>query len=417
MIAILAWGVAAYVLLLMLGDLYLIACHLRRSGPALDREQEALAHPLPAADAPQISVHLPVHNESASVALTIDALCSLDWPAERLEIMVLDDSTDHTVDIVDRRAEAWRAKGIDIKVLRRTDRHEFKAGALQEGLARSRAPYIAIFDADYRPHPLFLREIMAVLVAEPNAAFVQARLDYRNRNANWLTRAQALDLDTQLAYEQAARHWGGLPVTFNGTCGVWRRAAIEQGGGWSGRSLGEDQDLSFRVLSQGWTCRFLVSLAVAGELPASLSALTQQRRRWSTAAAQVLRVFPWGIARQLTVPRAIAFALVWLFNTTSAAAITLLAALTLAAWLWEPRSLGAASCALGAAVSLIIVLKTTGSFLAAQLLRRRIRTGYLLDVIGLWLMQAILLPVASASLLVGLSSPGGVFVRTPKKGA
>ena len=181
-------------------------------------------------------------NEAQLIESAVRALCALDWPREALELMILDDSTDETPAVVANIIARWRPQGFAIQHVRRTHRKDFKAGALAAGMRLTAAPYLAIFDADYQPPPSFLRETMAVLAADPGAGFVQARLGYRNRYQNLLTRTQALDLDTLLAYEQAARSWAGVPFTFNGTCGVWRRQAIEQAGGWSGDSLAEDQD-------------------------------------------------------------------------------------------------------------------------------------------------------------------------------
>ena len=192
-----------------------------------------------------------------------------------------------------KSAAHWRTEGFAIKHVMRAHRTDFKAGALSAGLQHTGAQYLAIFDADYRPPPSFLRDTMPALLAEPRLAFVQARLDYRNRERNVLTRAQALELDTLLAYEQAARSWAGIPMTFNGTCGVWRRKAIEEAGGWSGKSLAEDQDLSFRAFGLGWRSRYLVSVSAEGELPESFDVLVTQRQRWSTGTAQTFRDLPW----------------------------------------------------------------------------------------------------------------------------
>ena len=423
MIALFAWIIAGYVAVLSLGDLYLILVHLRRSGAAIQNEQAALSSPPvptvagPPEAAPTVCVQLPLHNEAHSVAGTIDALCRLDWPADRLEIMILDDSTDSTTTITDERAAWWRARGLDGKVLRREERREFKAGALQDGLARTQAPYLAIFDADYRPSRPFLRQAMNVLLADQRIAFVQARLDYRNRDASWLTRAQGLEIDTLLAYEQAAKNWAGLPTIFNGTCGLWRRTAIEAAGGWSGRSVAEDQDLSYRCLEQGWTSRYLVTLAVPGELPNSLTALASQRRRWGTGTTQVLRRLPRRLLHHLSWHQAAAFMLLSLFNATSSLAVMALLLAIPVAGLLAPPSLPAVLSALATAVAVIVVGKTIGSALATRLLGRRLDAGYMADVVRLWVMQLCLLPIGSLSFLTGLLSRHTAFVRTPKTGA
>jgi cellulose synthase/poly-beta-1,6-N-acetylglucosamine synthase-like glycosyltransferase len=418
MIAFVTFGLAAYVAILTYGYVYLIGTHIRLASAAVDGEKRALITPaLVEGDAPAVCVQVPIHNEPLSVSKSIDSLCSLEWPHDRLEIMVLDDSTDETSSIVDAKIADWRARGISISALRRVQRFEFKAGALQEALSHTDAPYIAIFDADYRPPRLFLREMMNVLVIEPSLAFVQARLDYRNQSTNWLTRAQALELDTLLVFEHAGKNWAGLPTYFNGTCGVWRRAAIEEAGGWSGRSLVEDQDLSFRAFELGWKSRYVVTTSVGGELPATFDALSAQRRRWNRGSAQILRLLPWRLVKQLKWHQAMAFVSLCLFNTTASPVIVLLATVVVLAALSQPQSLPWSLLSLAVALLPIIVTRTVGSALATHLLGRKLSKEYWLDLIYMWILQAALLPAASVSFVVGLLSRSSVFVRTPKTGA
>jgi cellulose synthase/poly-beta-1,6-N-acetylglucosamine synthase-like glycosyltransferase len=364
-----------------------------------------------------VCVQLPVYNEPNLVAGAIASLCSLEWPRDRLEILVLDDSDDEGVSITKKAVDEWAARGHDVKVIRRPGRAEFKAGALQLGLQSTDAPYIAIFDVDYRPAPSFLRSTMAVLVNEPRFAFVQARLDFRNRLANWLTRAQAMELDTHFAYEQAARHWAGVPMIFNGTCGVWRREAIEQAGGWSGRSLGEDQELSFRVFAQGWTSGVLLTVHAAGELPDSVAVLTAQRRRWGTGATQVARSLPRGLLHNLSWHQAAAFLLLSLFNAASSALIMVMLFAVAAACLLAPSSLTLVLGAAGGALFLVVAARTAGAALATRVLGRPLGLSYVKDVIRMWLLEVVLLPTGAASFIRGLWQHGGIYVRTPKTGS
>lgn len=417
MIATLTLILSAYLAVLTLGDIYLLLAHMRHRIRSLDweRAETARAFVLPER-LPKVCVQLPVYNEPAGVAQAIDSLCSLDWPPDRLEIMVVDDSTDETSAIAKQKVDIWARRGCNVRIRRRGERTGFKAGALQAALQATEATYIAIFDVDYRPEPSFLQKSMNVLMADPRLAFVQARIDFRNRDRNWLTRAQGLELDTHFAYEQAARNWTGVPMMFNGTCGIWRRAAIEEAGGWSSRSLGEDQDLSFRAFARGWKCRYLLTVSVGGELPHSLPDLVSQRRRWSTAATQNLRILPLRLLRYLNWHQAVAFLLLSQFNSAASVLLVASAIGVLAVWILEPQSLGLSAMAVAAALVLIVFVKTAGSALAREALGGRRDARYWWDVMLMWALNAVLLPVAGLSFFKGLLGGHGNFVRTPKAG-
>lgn len=310
-----------YVGVLVLANLYLIVVHLRGGHQHAAQEAEVCQQASAGRNQqPLVCVQIPIFNEMELIGATIDSLCSLDWPRDRLEIMVLDDSTDETSSIVAQKVQEWRLKDITISHVTRSSRDNFKAGALARGQELTKAQYFAIFDADYRPSPSFLHQTMAALLADPSLAFVQARLGYRNREYNILTRAQAMEFDTLFGFEQAARNWAGMPMTFNGTCGVWRREAIDQAGGWRGDSVAEDQDLSFRAFALGWRCRLLLDVCAAGELPDNFEALALQRQRWNTGTAQVFRKIPWGLLRSMPCAQATAFVLLSLFYSSAAGA-------------------------------------------------------------------------------------------------
>ena len=177
----------------------------------------------------------------------------------------------------------------DAVVLHRTDRKGYKAGALAEGLAHSTAEFVAILDADYLPAPDFLKLCMRPFLTDPRLALVQARCDYLNGGENIITATQRRILDAHYAIEQPARAWAGQVMPFNGTCGIWRRAAIEAAGGWSGDTIAEDMDVSYRVQMAGWHALFLSSVAVPGELPRSFTAWRLQQFRWTKGSAEVTR--------------------------------------------------------------------------------------------------------------------------------
>jgi cellulose synthase/poly-beta-1,6-N-acetylglucosamine synthase-like glycosyltransferase len=238
---------------------------------------------------PHVLVQLPVRNEGLLAVRVTEAAAAMDWPKDRLTIQLLDDGDDDNHAALVRDALAVTPEGVKLDILRRGNRTGFKAGNLAFGLKHCDAPYVAIFDADFVPPPDFLRRTLPVLVADPGLAFVQARWGHANRNANWLTRVQGLLLDSHFAVEQEARFRAGLPISFNGTAGVWSRAAIEEGGGWTGDTLTEDLDLSMRCMMQGWRAAMMPELTVPGELPQTAAAWRAQQARWTKGHAQCAR--------------------------------------------------------------------------------------------------------------------------------
>jgi cellulose synthase/poly-beta-1,6-N-acetylglucosamine synthase-like glycosyltransferase len=241
------------------------------------------------ADLPHVLVQIPVYNEPTVVERALIAAAALDWPRERLSIQLLDDSTDITSDIAVHVVRRLEREGIAVEHIRRADRGGFKAGALEAGLTRADAPYVAVFDADFVPPPGWLRGAMAALLAEPKAAFVQTRIEWGNGGRTWLTRAQRLMQDAHFVVEQDVRSRRGVPFQFNGTGGIWRRAAVEQAGGWSHDTLSEDLDLVLRTALAGWHGVFLIEPHVVGELPERLDSYSAQQSRWSKGFVQVAR--------------------------------------------------------------------------------------------------------------------------------
>jgi cellulose synthase/poly-beta-1,6-N-acetylglucosamine synthase-like glycosyltransferase len=272
----------------ILGMIYLLWLHLilRREGIAA--EALLLAHPLPRDDElPHVVVQIPVFNEGAIVERGIASAARLDWPKDRLHIQICDDSTDGTTELARAAARQAAETGVDIVVLHRDDRSDFKAGALRAAMAATPYDYFAILDVDYIPTADFLRRCMAALTSKSNLAFVQARPDFLNRDENTLTRAQAIILDYHYGLQQTTRSWSNQLLPFNGTCGIWRRAAIESGGEWRGDTLSEDWDLSYRVILKGWRGVFLATVPVPGELPTQLSAWITQQKRWAAGIGEV----------------------------------------------------------------------------------------------------------------------------------
>jgi cellulose synthase/poly-beta-1,6-N-acetylglucosamine synthase-like glycosyltransferase len=240
-------------------------------------------------DLPRVLVQLPVFNEPTVVERALSAAGALDWPRDRLKIQLLDDSTDLTSDIAVHAIARLRRDGIDAEHVRRSDRTGFKAGALEAGMALDDAPYVAVFDADFVPPPDWLKRTMAAMLAHPKAAFVQTRIEWGNGAHNALTRTQRLMQDAHFAVEQDVRARRGVPFQFNGTGGIWRRAAIEAAGGWLGDSLCEDLDLTIRAELADWHGVFLMEPAVPGLVPDQLGHWRVQQRRWSNGFVQVAR--------------------------------------------------------------------------------------------------------------------------------
>ncbi len=236
-------------------------------------------------DEPRVAVQLPIYNERYVAARVIDAAARLDWPRDRIEVQVLDDSDDETVAIVAARVAHWRARGVSISQLRRAVRTGYKAGALAAGLAATDAELIAIFDADFLPAPDFLRRSAGAL-SGPRVGFVQARWTHLNRDYSIFTRLQSLMVDFHFWVEQSVRPSAGYLTNFTGTAGLWRRAAIEAAGGWSADTLTEDLDLSYRAQLAGWRAVFLEGLAVPQELPVAVNAYRGQQSRWATGSFQ-----------------------------------------------------------------------------------------------------------------------------------
>lgn len=246
---------------------------------------------------PLVTVQLPVYNDVNVVERLVDSICALDWPINRLEVQVLDDSDDETVELVNKKAKYYRAIGYDIKVLRRTDRTGYKAGALQYGLSEARGDFIALFDADFVPPVDFLLKTVPHLVDSPSLGFVQTRWGYLNRLQNPLTKAVALSLDFYHLIDQSGRQALGCFTGFNGSAGVFRTSALNDVVGWSWDTLSEDMDMSFKLQLKRWKGRYIRDVVVEGELPPTMSAYRVQQARWSKGSVQcALKHIPsvWG---------------------------------------------------------------------------------------------------------------------------
>lgn len=387
--------------------LWLIACWYR------ERRKGSPANPPPMVGFPLVTIQLPFYNERFVAARLIEHAARLEWPKDRLEIQVLDDSADDTKGIVDETVSRLTHEGLSIRVYRRAHRKGYKAGALQEGMAHATGEFIAIFDADFLPQPDFLVRTVPCF-ADPKIGMVQARWAFLNAEASWLTGVQSLLLGPHFGIEHRVRCGRNLYFNFNGTAGIWRRSAIESAGGWNADTVTEDLDLSYRAQLHGWKFIYRDDIAVPSELPITLAAFRSQQQRWAKGSIQTARkILPRLLASPLPFSvKAEAAAhllanLGWLLGALTT--LTLYAAIT-----WRvgigPYQLLKIDLPLLAGTSLAILMY----FFAYTLVcgsARLLRWLPLLPVFGIGMAPSI-----SLSVIKGVLSNGGYFERTPKFG-
>ena len=363
---------------------------------------------------PSVTVQLPIYNERRVVRRLIAAAATLEYPGERLEIQVLDDSTDETTALAAAEVERQRGLGVEIQHVRRTSRAGYKAGALAAGLERSRGELVAVFDADFVPPPDFLRRLVPRL-DDPAVGAVQARWTHLNRRESLLTAAQAVMLDAHFLLEHATRARHGLFFNFNGTAGLWRRSCIEDAGGWRNDTLTEDLDLSYRAQLRGWRLAYAREVEVPGELPGDMEALKTQQRRWARGSIQTARLLLPELLRRPLPLRVKLEAMIHLTGYASYPLLLLLGLcmLPLVASFARP---GALSMLELAVVSLGVIpaawFLIEGQRLAGQPLRRiaiEVPSAFALGI-GLSLNNA-------RAVLGGLGSRLGNWERTPKAGS
>ncbi len=362
---------------------------------------------------PLVTVQLPIYNELYVAQRIIDACARLDYPTDRLEIQVLDDSDDLTSALVLQREASWQARGVDVKIVTRADRKGFKAGALANALPLARGELIAIFDADFLPAPDFLTNTVPYLTG-PEAAgrgFVQTRWSHLNHNYSTLTRSQALALDGHFVVEQQGRQRAGFFFGFNGSGGVWRRACIEDPavGGWQADTLCEDLDLSYRAQMAGWTPCYVNELTAPAEIPPTLTAFKRQQFRWAKGSVQTLRKLGRRVWQSEEPLLKRLFGLFHLGNYLlhPLLLVLLLTALPLMLLDIDP-----------AAPLALLSLTTIGPPLLYAIAQRRLHPRR-------WLLHMLYLPVLmllgtgialnnSRAVWQGLRAEGGDFLRTPK---
>lgn len=238
---------------------------------------------------PPVTIQLPVYNEYYVVERLIRATCLMEYPLDKLEIQILDDSTDETIQLIEGLVDEYRATGFNIQHCRRQTRAGYKAGALKEGLITASGEFIAIFDADFIPKKDFLKKTLPYFLHDEKTGLVQTRWEHLNSEYSFLTRVQAMALDGHFVIEQNVRNKAGFFINFNGTGGIWRKSCIIDAGNWEADTLTEDLDLSYRAQLRGWRFKFLNDVTSPAELPSEINALKSQQFRWTKGAIETAR--------------------------------------------------------------------------------------------------------------------------------
>ncbi len=261
-----------------MGQLHLTFAYLKAKKKSDDTTPELKNYP-------NVTVQLPIYNEEYVIERLIDTVCKLDYPKDKLEIQVLDDSTDDSVQLVAQKVAEYKKQGINIAHIRRVKRTGFKAGALAYGLHVSKGEFVAIFDADFLPKSDFLLKTIPQFTSS-NIGVVQTRWGHINKEYSLFTRMQAFALNAHFSVEQTGRNYSNSFINFNGTAGVWRKTCIEDAGGWSAETLTEDLDLSYRAQLKGWKFKYLEAVETPAELPVIMPAIKSQQYRWNKGAAE-----------------------------------------------------------------------------------------------------------------------------------
>jgi len=356
---------------------------------------------------PPVTIQLPIFNEKYTVERLLHAVTCLDYPADCLQIQVLDDSTDDTLDLVRQLIEDYKSQGVNIELIHRINRKGYKAGALDNGLHTATGEFIGIFDADFVPKSDWLRRTVP-LFQNQRLGCVQTRWGHTNQQYNSLTRAEAMGIDGHFIIEQTVRSKNGFFLNFNGTAGLWRRACIEDAGGWQWDTLTEDLDLSYRAQMRGWKFDYLPDVVVPAELPPQVEAFKKQQFRWAKGSFQVVRKI---------LPSVLQSGLSW--------KVRLMALLHLTGYFIHPLMLSLLLLTLPVGllmpgafkiypISIIAGLGPPLLYLTATATQKtsvfqRMRSFPLLVIVGFGLSLS-----TSIAVVEGLFSKGGAFIRTPK---
>lgn len=368
---------------------------------------------------PQVTTQLPVFNEANCVERLLEAVCAIDYPKNKHEIQVLDDSTDECYEVAKKKVAELAAKGYDIKLIHRTNRSEFKAGALKEAMKVAKGEFLAIFDADFVPEKDFLLKTIPYLVMDEQIGLVQGRWGHLNRTESGLTLAQSIGIDGHFVVEQSARSWGKLFMNFNGTAGVWRKQAIYGGGGWEGDTLTEDMDLSYRSQLAGWKMKFVFDVIVPAELPNDINAFKAQQFRWAKGSIQTaIKILP----RVLKAKVPLRVKIGAILHTTHYSIHPCMLFTALCAWpllaFFEPVAhLPTWAYTVGFSFIFLAAIAPSVLYFVAQ--RCSGYTGWKIRLLSLPILMALGVGIAvsnSRAVFSAVIGAKGSFVRTPKSG-
>jgi cellulose synthase/poly-beta-1,6-N-acetylglucosamine synthase-like glycosyltransferase len=359
-----------------------------------------------------VTIQLPLYNEMYVIERLIDSVCEIDYPKDKMEIQVLDDSTDETTSIVAKAVEAKQKLGIDIVHIRRGSREGFKAGALKEGMKIAKGEFIAIFDADFIPQKEFLKKTLSYFT-DDKVGMVQSRWEHLNGDYSIITKAQALALDGHFVIEQTVRNKSGFFINFNGTGGVWRKKCIEDAGNWHADTLTEDLDLSYRAQLIGWRFVFLKDFTSPAELPSEINALKAQQFRWTKGAVETAKkILP--LVWKSKVPLRVKLQSTFHLTNNLVFPFILLAAILNVPLIFIKNS-GAHEIYF--AIMSLFVLAFVSSFLFYMYSQKDIRTDWRKRIVLFPLFMAGSMGLAvnnSRAVFEGLMNRKSEFVRTPK---
>ncbi|MGQ9642413.1 MAG: glycosyltransferase [Ignavibacterium sp.] len=359
-----------------------------------------------------VTIQLPLYNELYVAERLIKATCEIEYPKDKLEIQVLDDSTDETTEIVANIVKQKQAEGFDIKHIRRGTREGFKAGALKYGLEKAKGEFVAIFDADFIPHKDFLKKTLSFFTDE-KVGLVQTRWEHLNGDYSILTKAQALALDGHFVIEQTVRNKAGFFINFNGTGGIWRKSCIEDAGNWHADTLTEDLDLSYRAQLKGWRFVFLKDFTSPAELPSEINALKSQQFRWTKGAVETAKkILP--LVWKSDIPLRVKLQSTFHLTNNLVFPFILLAAILNVPLIFIKNS---GSHEAYFAIMSIFVLAFISSFLFYMYAQKDIRTDWRKKIVLFPLFMAGSMGFAvnnSRAVIEGLLNRKSEFVRTPK---
>ncbi|MCU0344326.1 MAG: glycosyltransferase family 2 protein [Ignavibacterium sp.] len=359
-----------------------------------------------------VTIQLPLYNEMYVIERLINSVCDIDYPKDKMEIQVLDDSTDETTAIVAKVVEEKKKLGFDISHIRRGSREGFKAGALKEGMKIAKGEFIAIFDADFIPQKEFLKKTLSYFT-DDKVGMVQSRWEHLNGDYSIITKAQALALDGHFVIEQTVRNKSGFFINFNGTGGVWRKKCIEDAGNWHADTLTEDLDLSYRAQLIGWRFVFLKDFTSPAELPSEINALKAQQFRWTKGAVETAKkILP--LVWKSKVPLRVKLQSTFHLTNNLVFPFILLAAILNVPLIFIKNS-GAHDIYF--AIMSLFVLAFISSFLFYMYSQKDIRTDWQKRIVLFPLFMAGSMGLAvnnSRAVFEGLMNRKSEFVRTPK---